>query len=64
MSAQVQEFSRRLRVSGTVCRKALEYNRLAQLKLPRGSISSSCLALITIELAASQLGEHIDKVSS
>lgn len=60
--AQVQEFCRRLRVSAAVNSQALEYYRLSELKCARGSISSSCMALICMELAASQLRETFDKV--
>ena len=60
--SQVQDFSRRLRVPAAVRSQALEYNRLGELKCPRGSISSSCLAAVCIELAATQLKEPLDKV--
>lgn len=60
--AQVTEFCKRLMVSADVSNKALEYHRLSELKCPRGSISSSCMAIVCIELAASQLGDLLDKV--
>lgn len=60
--SQVEDFSRRLRVSAAVKSQALEYCRLGELKCPRGSISSSCMAAVCVELAASQLKEPLDKV--
>lgn len=60
--SEVQDFCRRLRVSAAVNSQALEYSRLGELKCPRGSISSSCMAAICIELAATQLKEPLDKV--
>ena len=60
--SQVEDFSRRLRVSAGVSSQALEYSRLSELKCPRGSISASCMAAVCLELAATQLKEPVDKV--
>lgn len=59
---QVTDFARRLRISRAVSGRASEYCRLAELKCPGGSVSTSCMALVCIELAASRLGEAFDKV--
>ncbi len=59
---QVTQFCRRLRVPAAVSNQAMEYYRLAELKCPRGAMSSSCIAVISIELASAQLGEPFDKV--
>ena len=59
---QVNQFCKRLRVPEAVRGQALEYYRLSELKCPRGAMSSSCIAVICVELAAEKLGEPFDKV--
>ena len=59
---QVTEFARRLHVSRAVSGRASEYCRLAEFKCPGGSVSTSCMAVVSLELAASRFGEVFDKV--
>ena len=58
----MEQFSKTLGVSAAVKSQAQEYCRLAELKCPRGALSSSCIAVICIELASAERGEPFDKV--
>ena len=62
----MKEFLKRLRVPSTdrVSSQALEYCRLCEVKCPRRTFSSSCMAIICIELACSHLQVPLEKVGS
>ncbi len=58
---QVNEYLKRLQLSGSVSSQALEYYRLSEVKCPR-KFTPSCLAVICIELSCSKLRVPLDKV--
>lgn len=59
---QVTDFARRLRISRAVSGRASEYCRLAEIRCSKCAVSTSCMALVCIELASVRLGEPFDKV--
>ena len=62
---QVKAMVKRLHLPVAVGERALEHCRMAEVKCcsgSRGAISPSCLAVVCIELACTQLGEPFDKV--
>lgn len=56
----MKEYVRRFHIPPIVAEKALEYYRLAEMKCP--AVRGTCLILVCIQLACTQLGEPFDKV--